>query len=287
MAAVSTKPPAHRRGLEGGAFGFGAGGKGVGVGRCGWVGVGGGGAAETHAFTVMTMPCWQCIACAQYRNMGCVFMTGTLKVPTMPLAPPSKGMKPLWMPGAAAAPGTPAAPASTGRHGEFGSDCVTVWLRAANWNCSMSPGLAVTLFGVKVRAVPPTSTGMTLLFGVDEGASGHGWLLTRCRKWVRSSGSVCWPQNIWVARKRSRACPDFTSTCVYEGRTRLTHEVNCQRQSRRRQGEAYRQDELPHSLLDSRDNDMGKRKRAYIMLFWHYSVPNKKLLKSLARGRPK
>lgn len=122
------------------------------------------------------MPCWQCIACAQYRNMGCVFMTGTLKVPTMPLAPPSNGIKPLLMLGK-----TPAAP-SIGRQGDVGSDCVTVWLRAANWNWSTSPGLAVTLFGVKVRAVPPTSTGMTLLFGVEEGASGQGWLLTRCSR---------------------------------------------------------------------------------------------------------
>lgn len=108
--------------------------------------------------------------------MGCVLMTGTLKVPTMPLAPPSKGMKPLLTPG-----GTPG-PASMGRQGEVGSDCVTVWLRAANWNCSTSPGLAVTLFGVKVRAVPPTRTGMILLFGVEDGASGQGWLLTGGKK---------------------------------------------------------------------------------------------------------
>lgn len=124
----------------------------------------------------MTMPCWQCIACAQYRNMGCVLITGTLKVPTMPPAPPSKGMKPLLTPG-----GTPTPP-SMGRQGEFGRDCVTVWLRAANWNWSTSPGRAVTLFGVKVRAVPPTRTGMILLFGVEDGASGQGWLLTACRR---------------------------------------------------------------------------------------------------------
>lgn len=99
-------------------------------------------------------------------------MTGTLKVPTIPLAPPSKGMKPLLTPGA-----TPRAP-SMGRQGEFGSDCVTVWFRAANWNCITSPGLAVTLFGVKVRAVPPTSTGMILLCPVENWTAGQGWLLT-------------------------------------------------------------------------------------------------------------
>lgn len=37
---------------------------------------------NTHALTTMTIPLWQCVACAQYRNMGLVSRTGTSKVPT-------------------------------------------------------------------------------------------------------------------------------------------------------------------------------------------------------------
>lgn len=103
----------------------------------------------------MTMPLWQCVAWAQYRYMGLELVTGTSKVPTKPLAPLSKGMKPLWTPGWPEAPA-----AATGWQGEDWVDWVTVWLRAANWNWMTSPGLAVTLLGVKAREGPPTSTGM-------------------------------------------------------------------------------------------------------------------------------
>lgn len=57
----------------------------------------------------------------------------------------------------------------------------------------------------------------------------------------------------------------------------LTDKVNSLRRPRCRQGEAYRQDELPHSLLGSSDDNMGKRKSAYELLSWHYNDPNKEL----------
>lgn len=106
--------------------------------------------AITYPLMTMTIPDWQWFACAQYINMGSVFVTGITKVPTMPLAPPSKGMKPLLMP----------VPEVAGWQGVDASLCVTVWFRAANWNWITSPGCAVMEFGVKERLLPPTSTGI-------------------------------------------------------------------------------------------------------------------------------
>lgn len=108
------------------------------------------GGKKTHPLITMTMPDWQCLAWAQYRNMGSVLVTGTSKVPTMPLAPPSKGMKPLLTPW----------PEAAGWQGAAASLCVAVWLLAANWNWTTSPGCAVTELGVNSSPLPPTSTGM-------------------------------------------------------------------------------------------------------------------------------
>lgn len=101
--------------------------------------------SRTHALIAITIPLWQWVACAQYSHMGCVSITGTSNVPTVPLAPPSNGMKPELTP-----------PLAKGWHGVNWVDCVTVWLRAPNWNCRTSPGCATTEFGVKVRVGPPT-----------------------------------------------------------------------------------------------------------------------------------
>lgn len=52
-----------------------------------------------------------------------------------------------------------------GWHGWSKVDCVTVWLPAANWNCTMSPTAALTLLGEYVRAPDeePTVTTCTVV----------------------------------------------------------------------------------------------------------------------------
>ena len=47
----------------------------------------------TYAFTVITIPNWQCGPWAQYMNIGFVSFTGTLKVFTV-AAPAETGMNP-------------------------------------------------------------------------------------------------------------------------------------------------------------------------------------------------
>lgn len=112
--------------------------------------------------------------------MGWLFVTGTSNVPTAPLVPPSKGMKPEFMP--------PLLLLASGWHGDSWADCVTVWLRAPNWNCKTSPGCAMTEFGVKVRVEPPTRMGMRRVVLVALAAVGllRVLVVTRKRQMKRS-----------------------------------------------------------------------------------------------------
>jgi hypothetical protein len=98
-------------------------------------------------------------------NIGSVLLIGTSNVTTL-AAPAVTGTKPEWMPAALAFE------AWIGWHGSANVDCVTVWLICENWNCRMSPGLALTSAGVKtsdlLTTVEPTTMGIILDFVVEE-----------------------------------------------------------------------------------------------------------------------
>jgi len=50
------------------------------------------------------------------------------------------------------------APPDMGRHGAANVDCVTVWFLGLKTNVTVSPAVALTLAGVKVRPEAPTWT---------------------------------------------------------------------------------------------------------------------------------
>lgn len=51
-----------------------------------------------------------------------------------------------------------------GVHGWSNVDCVTVWLPATNWNCTISPALALMLFGVYTSELLAVETVTTWTF---------------------------------------------------------------------------------------------------------------------------
>jgi hypothetical protein len=76
---------------------------------------------EAHfSLITITIPFWQCFPWEQYNQIGVVLLTMIVYVGVV-VDEALTGMK---------------------------VDCVTVWLLGANWNCTMSPTLALTLLGL-------------------------------------------------------------------------------------------------------------------------------------------
>ena len=65
------------------------------------------------------------------------------------------GWKPEWKPVALLCN-------ETGWHGLSKADCVTVWLPASNWNCTIWPTVALILSGWKTRAFDELDTRTTM-----------------------------------------------------------------------------------------------------------------------------
>jgi len=94
----------------------------------------------TYGFTIITIPKLQWGPVAQYKYLGSMSSTNTLKVPTVVEFALGPGMNPECM-----AVGTVS---WSGAHGAmFPAAWVTVWLLSWNWNCSTSPGFALTMSG--------------------------------------------------------------------------------------------------------------------------------------------